>query len=280
MGTGGIARAGETRRFWRYWFGCIKTGEQALTSRLARHAHEGDKIIGSCARDAAFGDAPVAVSVEDVPFIVHGDFVKIEQIAVLMAATLLPDARHALHGIVGCGVHRRPRRAAIVGGGDERVPFAGETYRLIVASDIGAQEANGRAAGAATYRFDFGGVLDAVGCADVEVISPRDTVIWIAVTYFDARVTFRRIPRGNRLIVDIGIVNSAIRVDGDRRIGALGLRDAARDDELLPSCAPICAQCAALLAAALINRQPDGTIWSYVKVAVQTAALRRDTGVC
>src|SRR5438874_12829058 len=52
MGTGGIARAGQTRRFWRYWFGCIKTGEQALTSRLARHAHEGDKIIGSCARDA------------------------------------------------------------------------------------------------------------------------------------------------------------------------------------------------------------------------------------
>src|SRR5437870_13779860 len=98
MGTGGIARAGETRRFWRYWFGCIKTGEQALTSRLARHAHEGDKIIGSCARDAAFGDAPVADSVEDVPFIVPRDFVKIEQIGVLMAATLLPGAAHTLAG--------------------------------------------------------------------------------------------------------------------------------------------------------------------------------------
>src|SRR5207244_12673937 len=95
--TGGIARAGETRRFWRYWFGCIKTGEQALTSRLARHAHEGDKIIGSYARDAAFGDAPVAVSVEDVPFVVHGDFVNIEQIPVLRTATLLPAASHAKH---------------------------------------------------------------------------------------------------------------------------------------------------------------------------------------
>src|SRR5436309_15453607 len=123
MGSGGITRAGQTRRFCRYWFGCIKTGEQALTSRLARHAHEGDKIIGSCARDAAFGDAPVAVSVEDVPFIVHGDFVKIEQIAVLMTATLLPDARNALHGIVGCGVKRRPRCAAIDVCGDELVLF-------------------------------------------------------------------------------------------------------------------------------------------------------------
>src|SRR6266480_6965526 len=119
-----------------------------------------------------------------------------------------------------------------------------------------------------------------MGCADVEVISPRHAVIWIAVTYLDACVTFRRIPSRDRLIVDVGVVNGATRVDRDRRIGALGLRDAARDDELLPSCAPICAQCAALLAAALINRQPDGTIWRYVKVAVQTAALRRDTGVC
>src|SRR5947207_12871117 len=101
MGTGGIARAGQTRRFWRYWFGCIKTGEQALTSRLARHAHEGDKIIGSCAPDAAFGDAPVAVSVEHVPFIVHADFVKIEQMSALIAATRLPHARRPLHCSAG-----------------------------------------------------------------------------------------------------------------------------------------------------------------------------------
>ena len=118
-----------------------------------------------------------------------------------------------------------------------------------------------------------------MGCADVEVISPRDTVIWIAVTYLDACVTFRRIPSGDRLIVDVGVVNGATRVDRDRRIGALGLRDAARDDELLPSCSSICAQCAALLASALIDREPGCAIGRNVKMAVQTAALGGDTSV-
>src|SRR5438093_7061433 len=280
MRRGGIARTGEARRFGRYWFGCVKTGEQPFATRLTRNPHEGNKVIGCRAGDAARGHATIAVSIQNSAFVIDGDFVEVEQVSVLMAATLLPDAGHALNRTVWRRVDRRPGLATVISGGDEGVPFARETYRLVIARDISAQEPDGRAAGAATYRFDFSGVLDAVRCADVEIISPRDAVIWIAVTYFDARVTFRRIPRGNRLIVDIGIVNSAIRVDGDRRIGALGLRDAARDDELLPSCAPICAQCAALLAAALINRQPDGTIWSYVKVAVQTAALRRDTGVC
>src|SRR5207247_2118896 len=142
MRRGGIARTGEARRFGRYWFGCVKTGEQPFATRLTRNPHEGNKGIGCRA---------------------------------------------------------------------------------------------GRAAGAATCRFDFSVVLDAVRCADVEIISPRDAVIWIAVTYLDARVTFRRIPSGNRLIVDIGIVNSAIRVDRDRRIGALDLRDAARDNTFTPS---------------------------------------------
>src|SRR5207248_8606203 len=53
MRSGRIARTGEARRFGRYWFGCVKTGEQALASGLPRDTHEGDKIIGSRACNAA-----------------------------------------------------------------------------------------------------------------------------------------------------------------------------------------------------------------------------------
>ena len=59
-----------------------------------------------------------------------------------------------------------------------------------------------------------------------------------------------------------------------RDAGALGLRDAARDDELLPCDASICAHRAALRSAALIDRQPDGAIWSHMDMAVQTVTLR------
>ena len=191
-----------------------------------------------------------------------------------MTSALLPDAGHALNRIVWRRVDRRPGLATVISGGDEGVPFARETYRLVIARDISAQEPDGRAAGAATYRFDFSGVLDAVRCADVEIISSRDAVIWIAVTYFDARVTFRRIPRGNRLIVDIGIVNSAIRVDRDRRIGALDLRDAARDNKFTPGGTTIRTHSATLRPSALINRKPDRPIGRHVDVAMQSVTLR------
>src|SRR5437870_2654707 len=138
MRSGGIARTGEARRFGRYRFGCVKTGEQALASGLPRHTHEGDKIIGSRARNAARSHAAVAVSVESTPFFVHRDFIEVEQVSVIVAAALPPDAGHTLDGIVGCRVNRYPGLAFIVGCGDERVPFSGETTGLIVASHISA----------------------------------------------------------------------------------------------------------------------------------------------
>ena len=136
MGSRRIARAREARRFRRHWLCCVKTGEQALTSGLPRHAHEGDKVVGCRARNATQSHAAVAVSVESTPFVVHRDFVEIEQVSIIMAAALLPDAGFALNGIVGSGVNRHPGLAFVIGGGDESVPFAGETAGLIVARDI------------------------------------------------------------------------------------------------------------------------------------------------
>src|SRR5213078_638788 len=104
MRTGRIARAGQAGSFRRCWFYRVKIDEQGLAAGLPRHSHKGDKIIGRCACDAAFGHASVAVSVENASVIVHGDFVEVEQIAVLMTATLLPNTCVTLNGIVWCSV--------------------------------------------------------------------------------------------------------------------------------------------------------------------------------
>ena len=190
-----------------------------------------------------------------------------------MAATLLPDASHALNWVIRCGIHCRPGRAAIVGGGDECVPFAGETYRLVVACDVSAGEAHCRSPGAATYRFNFGCVLDAMGRPDIKVVSPGDSVIRIAVTDRHARMSFGRIARGYRLIVDVGVVNGAIAIDRNRRIRALYLRNGIRHDEFLPGYAAVRTHRATLVATTVTYRQPDGAIRSHMNVAVQTMAL-------
>src|SRR5207237_10078666 len=101
------------------------------------------------AGDAGWGHAAIAGALEQPAFAVHGEFVKVEKVRVLMAAALLPDAGHALNGIVRGGVDRRPGHAGVVGGGDERIPFARETYRLVIARDIRAREADRAPAGRA-----------------------------------------------------------------------------------------------------------------------------------
>src|SRR6266404_1064551 len=87
-------------------------------------------------------------------------------------------------------------------------------------------------------------------------------------------MAFRWIPSRHRLIVDVSEVNGAIGIDRDRRIGALDLRGGPRDDELLPSCASICAQRAALVASAVTDWQPNSPIWLNMDMAMQTVTLR------
>jgi len=49
-----------------------------------------------------------------------------------------------------------------------------------------------------------------MGCAEVEIVRPGNGVIGVAMTYLNASVSFRRITGGDWLIVDVGIVNSAV----------------------------------------------------------------------
>src|SRR4030095_3345373 len=100
MRTGRIARAGQARSFRRRWFYWIEVGEQRFAAGLPRYSHKRDKVIGRRGCGAAFDSAAVAVSVENAPMVIHGDFVEVEQIAILMAAALLPNACVTLNGIV------------------------------------------------------------------------------------------------------------------------------------------------------------------------------------
>src|SRR5437868_8288992 len=124
MRTGRIARPGQTGSFRRCRFYRVQIGEQGLASRLPGNTHEGDKIVARCARDAARRHATVAVSVENASMVVHSDFVKIEQIAVLVTATLLPNTGVTLNRIVWRSVDRYPRLTLIVSSGDKGIPFA------------------------------------------------------------------------------------------------------------------------------------------------------------
>src|SRR5437773_6907380 len=114
MRTGRIARAGQAGSFRRCWFYRVKIGEQGLAAGLPRHSHKRDKIVRRCACDAAFGHTPVAVAVENPASVVYGDFVEIEQIAVLVTATLLPNAGVTLNRIVWRSVDRYPGLPLIV----------------------------------------------------------------------------------------------------------------------------------------------------------------------
>src|SRR5207247_11362684 len=124
-----VARARKASGFrgCRFIYVYVEAGENSLAAGLTRDAHVGCEIIRRRAGDTTLRDATVAVSIEHVAFVVHRDLIKVEQVAIIMAATLLPDAGHALNGIIGSGVNRRPRCASIVGGGDERIPFARKT---------------------------------------------------------------------------------------------------------------------------------------------------------
>ena len=63
---------------------------------------------------------------------------------------------------------------------------------MIVSGDIRAYESNGRAPGATTDRFNLSGIEDSMSGAEIEVVSPPDSVTnSIEMTYLNTSMTFR-----------------------------------------------------------------------------------------
>src|SRR5205085_4057139 len=265
MRTGRIARPGQTGSFRRCRFYRVQIGEQGLASRLPGNTHEGDKIIARCARDAARRHAAVAVSVENASMVVHGDFVKIEQIAVVVAAALLPDPGLALNGIVRRRVDRHPRLTFVVRRSDERVPLSRETAGLIIARPIGAYKPTSGATGTSTNRLGVRSVLDSMRCTNIDIANPCLTAIGAD---FNMNMAFRRVVRRDRLIVYITKIRSVVAINGDRRIGAVSLRSAAGGKKFIPCRATIGAHRPALRPSTLVNGQPDSAIWSNMHMAM------------
>src|SRR5713226_8081444 len=92
------------------------------------------------------------------------------------------------------------------------------------------------------------------------------------MTYCYAGMTLSWTSGRNRFVINIGVVNGAIAVDGDRRIGALRLRDRVRHSKRIPCGAAVGTEYATLQTAALIHWQPGSSIWGDMNVAVYTAA--------
>src|SRR5258708_422790 len=248
----------------------VHESEQTLATGLPGYTQARGEVIRCRACNTFFAHTAVAVAIKHAGSVVHRNLVEVEQVAIVMAAALLPDTSHTLNGIIRRGIYGRPGRTAVIGRGYEHIPLARKTIGLIVTVYVRAKKTYRCTARAAANRLDFHSVLHAVKCAKVEIIGPSHTVI---VTDLYVSMTLGRIARRDRLVVHVGVVNCAIRVDGDRRIGAFRLRDAAVNDELLPGHARIRADGATLRTATMIDRQPHTAIRSNANVTVQTMAL-------
>src|SRR5437588_7321279 len=273
MRTGRIARAGQAGSFRRCWFYRVKIDEQGLAAGLPRHSHKGDKIIGRCACDAAFGYTSIAVAVENPASVVHGDFVEIQQIAVLMAATLLPNAGVTLNWIVWRSVDGYPCLPSIVGCGNKGIPFARETIGLVVTWLICAYEATTGASSTPADRLGMHSILDPMRCTNIDVANPALSAVRAD---FNMNVALRRTVRWHRLIVHITKIRGVAAINGDRRIGAVNLWPAVRHKKFIPCGAAIGAEGATLCAVTALNWKPNSAIRSHMHMAVQPAALCSD----
>src|SRR5207302_9922258 len=77
-----IALTRQTGRLRRHRPDCVRvrviTLEQTLAAGLTCDTHESDEIIRAGASDTFCADAAIAVAIENVAFVINGDFVKIE----------------------------------------------------------------------------------------------------------------------------------------------------------------------------------------------------------
>ncbi len=84
---------------------------------------------------------------------------------------------------------------------------------MIITVNVGAEETKRRAPRAAPDGFDFDRVLDSVGRSEIKVAHPLDRIIGFAMTNLNMRMSLWRITSGYRLIIDVSIINCAIRID-------------------------------------------------------------------
>src|SRR5439155_16901317 len=105
----------------------IKARKEALAPGLPGDALEGHVIVRRCATDTPRGDATITVAEEHTAFVIDRDFIKVEQVAIGLAAALLPDAGMVLHRIVWGSIDCHPGLTLIVGGRDKSIPLARET---------------------------------------------------------------------------------------------------------------------------------------------------------
>src|SRR5438132_11131081 len=117
-------------------------------------------------------------------------------------------------------------------------------------------------------------------CAEIEVISPSDnTGRRVQMSHLHAGVAFWWIAHRDGFIIYIGIINSAIGVDGDGWISALLLRNRARNRELRPCGGRSRAEGAALFATGLIDRKPNCAIRRDMEMCMQAPASGGRTAI-
>src|SRR4030095_4347149 len=143
--------------------------------------------------------------------------------------------------------------------------------RLVITGPIASKKTNSGTAGIAAHGFYLSGILYAVSRANIDVIDPVDYCSG-TVAHRNSGVTFWGIARCHRFIPHIGVINSIVRIDRNRRIRTLRLGKCVWHPEGGPCHTSISAEHAALQSATLIHWQPRGAIGRHMNMAVETAA--------
>src|SRR5258708_4669574 len=164
--------------------------------------------------------AAVAVAIKHAAFVIHRDFVEVEQvaIAVLPTAALLPDAGVVLNWIVRCRIDRDPGPPFVIRSCDVRIPHTCESAELVVAAHIRADEAASCTAVAATHRLGQRGVNNAVRGTHVDVTNPAN-VRTGSLADCDVDMAFGAVV----FVVYVTIISGAGAIYPNGRIRAIGL---------------------------------------------------------
>src|SRR5882724_1203498 len=264
-----VARATKAGSFRKLCGGRISerilAGQQRLAAGLARDAHEcGEGVLRRIPN--TISHATIAIAEDDAAFVVHRHLVKVEKVAIFIATATLPYATDSLNRVIRCRIDNSPGIPAVVGSRNEQIPNAREGKAFIIAGAVRAEEANSGAVFVATNCLWEDGVFNSMARPKVKILRPGCAVV---VADLDVDVTLCAVG----ITGYVGKVNPVVLIDCDRRIAAMRLRLAIRNNMLGPSNARVGAHDQPCVPVAIPHRDVRCAIRTDMNMSVDATAL-------
>src|SRR5436190_3625680 len=138
--SGNVEQLNVRRRRHRHWRDGIERGEKPAAGKLPNDRGLVFAPIIIRRDTTERRHTTIRISRDAASFAVHRDVVKVEKISIVTTEDTEQTNGSFLHRIAGSGVHRHPVRAAIISGGDIKIPNALERRLVLVIAASGAAE--------------------------------------------------------------------------------------------------------------------------------------------